>query len=107
MVRVEFRASPFGPATAIEVAAGERLMDACDAAGAAVPFSCRNASCGTCLVRIERGDELLDPIAAGERTVLEALEAAPACRLACRARIVSDHGIVAVAMETIGRAGQM
>lgn len=107
MVRVQFSASPFGAATAADAGAGERLMDVCDEAGAGVPFSCRNATCGTCLVRILQGGELLDAIERDERSVLEALDAHPACRLACRARIVARDGTIALSMESIGRPEQM
>jgi ferredoxin len=99
MVRVEFGASPFGPATAAEAAPGERLMDVCDEAAAPVPFSCRNATCGTCLVRISHGIERLDPVGSDERSVLDALDAHADARLACRARVVASDGTIAVSLD--------
>lgn len=99
MIRVTFDASELGPATAAEARRGDRLMDLCDEADAPVPFSCRSATCGTCLVRVTQGGELLDPIGPDERSVLEALDAPSDARLACRARVIGSRGSIVVAVD--------
>ena len=54
-----------------EIDAGAVLGDFCDEHEAAVPFSCKSASCGTCRVVILEGEDLLD---APEDEELEVLE---------------------------------
>ncbi|HEY4118815.1 MAG TPA: 2Fe-2S iron-sulfur cluster-binding protein [Byssovorax sp.] len=69
----------------VALAVGERLLDACDAARAPIPFGCRGASCGTCRVEVVAGASHLEPAAAGERETLAALRVDDgAHRLACQ-----------------------
>lgn len=69
-----------------EAPAGARLLDVCDDARAPIPFSCRGATCGTCLVDVLEGGGLLDPPEDAERQLLVALGATGA-RLTCQARL--------------------
>jgi ferredoxin len=86
----------FGPACETEVPEGGPLIDVCDALTAPVPFSCRSATCATCLVEIVSGLELLEPPGAAETELLEILGEPPERRLACQARLRSDSGLVQI-----------
>ncbi|MFO0754879.1 MAG: 2Fe-2S iron-sulfur cluster-binding protein [Byssovorax sp.] len=97
MPRVEILQSSLGPAVSADVPEGERLLDLCDRLRAPVSFSCRSATCGTCLVTIHEGQDLLDPPGHDEREVLAIFAAPPAERLACQAVIRPGPGLVRVA----------
>ena len=94
MITVVFEASTIGAALTVEANANDALIDICDAAAAPVPFSCRDASCGTCLIEIVEGD--LDPIGRTEMLVLLRLGAPQGHRLACRARIAAGRGLIRI-----------
>ena len=66
----------------ISGAAGDRLLDLCDEAGASVPFSCRDASCATCLVEVVSGAELLRAPEVHEQRLLVRIRATATQRLA-------------------------
>jgi ferredoxin len=69
----------------IEVPSGERLLDVIDEQElTGLPTACRGATCGTCLVRVQRGRELLEPPADPERQTLATLGRGPEYRLACQ-----------------------
>jgi len=75
----------------LEVEPGERLLDALDdALSRAIPWSCRDASCGTCRVAVPEGEAALVPADAVETATLRSLGAAPGQRLACRLRLRDD-----------------
>ena len=69
---------------------GERLLDVFDEVQTPVPFGCRDATCGTCLVEIVSGGACLAPPAPAEQEVLETVAATPPGqrRLACQIRVV-------------------
>ncbi|MCF7203848.1 iron-sulfur-binding ferredoxin reductase [Pseudomonas oligotrophica] len=70
------------------VAAGENLLDALNAAGLAVPYSCRAGHCHACLVRcVDGAPEDLQPAA------LDPARQAQGWRLACQSRVRGDLGI--------------
>ncbi len=72
----------------VEVQANTRVVDACDAAQAPVPFSCRGTSCGTCCMKVHEGADLFDDPGDEELDLLEALGHGPSThRLACTAKI--------------------
>jgi ferredoxin len=100
VVRVCFESSRLGPASEATADPGTALMDVCDAAAAPVAFSCRDANCGTCLVEVIEGLELLDPPSGVERQLLGVLGFGPSHRLACRARIIADRGLVRVRLPS-------
>ncbi len=75
-----------------DVTAPERLLDICDALRAPVSFSCRDGHCGTCVVEVLEGAELLDPCGDHERRTLAEARAPRHARLACRATVVTPHG---------------
>lgn len=78
---------------------GGRLLDACDETRAPVSFSCRSATCGTCLVRVEVGGELLEPPGREETELLGALSLARTHRLACKAVARAEPGTLILACE--------
>jgi 2Fe-2S ferredoxin len=74
---------------------GTRLVDLCDERGAAVPFSCRSASCGTCRIDVLEGADLLEPPRDEELDVLDVFGDDPLRRrLACQARVRAGAGRV-------------
>ncbi|NUP07061.1 MAG: (2Fe-2S)-binding protein [Polyangiaceae bacterium] len=93
-VRLEiFGAEDVEPVVA-DVPPNERILDACDDARAAIPFSCRSATCGTCIVHVLDGAELVEPADAEEAEVLRSHAASPDERLACRLVVSADHGTI-------------
>jgi len=85
--------SPGSPVLEVAAPAGARLLDLCDEKSAAIPFSCRSASCGTCRVDVLEGAELLDPPADEELDVLDLFGDDPTrCRLACQVRLGAGDG---------------
>ncbi|MDC0748440.1 2Fe-2S iron-sulfur cluster-binding protein [Polyangium mundeleinium] len=95
MIRVEFLANELGPAAGVDAEPGDALVDVSDACRAPVSFSCRSASCGTCLVEVLEGAALLAPPKADESEVLDLFDAPPSQRLACAARLVAQgEGLV-------------
>lgn len=73
------------------VPAGERLVDLVDEQpGLSLPFACRAANCGTCLVRVRAGEALVEPPGEWERVVLERVGADEHTRLGCQLRINND-----------------
>ncbi|MRG92623.1 2Fe-2S iron-sulfur cluster-binding protein [Polyangium spumosum] len=95
MIRVEFLANELGPAAGASAEPGDALVDVSDACRAPVSFSCRSASCGTCLVEVLEGASLLAPPSPDEAEVLDIFGAPAAQRLACSARLVArGEGLV-------------
>jgi 2Fe-2S ferredoxin len=77
--------SPDAPPVAVEAAGPGRLLDLCDEATPAIPFSCRSASCGTCRVDVLEGAEHLKPPQDEELDVLAIFGDDPGeRRLACQ-----------------------
>ena len=74
----------------VEVPVGTRLADVADDVEATLPFGCRDAMCGTCIMNVVDGMENLQPMAESEREVLENYEATPNQRLGCQAIIHGD-----------------
>ena len=69
-----------------QVPAGTSLLDAAQAAGVAVPFSCRAGRCITCAVHVAEGMENLYPPDPDEAETLEIMME-PDLRLACVALV--------------------
>lgn len=77
-----------------EVSPGDRVLDACDEIGAPVSFSCRNTTCGICLVRIVRGAELLAAPSEDEASLLADLGVGREARLACQLFVTGENGTI-------------
>jgi 2Fe-2S ferredoxin len=99
-VEIAFEQSTFGEALRCEAEAGQALIDLCDEHHAPVPFSCRSASCGTCLVTIDDPAQVLEPPGDDERAFLESLALIAPHRLTCQARIKSHLAGVFANEET-------
>lgn len=70
----------------------DRLIDVCDTCRTPVEFSCRSGTCGTCRIEVREGAEFLEAPRADELETLEAFDAPPSHRLACRARLRGIKG---------------
>lgn len=86
MIRVRFEPSGFE----VDAEPGEAIMDITDAhPAAAVPYSCRAATCGTCRVQVVEGGEALSVADEFELEVLEIFGDTPGkVRLCCQTRLV-------------------
>lgn len=67
------------------VSAGSNLLDALNAAGLRVPYSCRSGSCHACQVRCLRGEPLDE-----KPEALSVERRAQGWRLACQCRVLED-----------------
>jgi ring-1,2-phenylacetyl-CoA epoxidase subunit PaaE len=65
---------------------GERLLEAAERAGIALPYSCRAGVCSTCRVQVTSGEVAMD-----RNQALEDWEIAAGYVLCCQARPVSDE----------------
>jgi ferredoxin len=105
--RVLFQPSGF----ALQVAAGERLLDALDDSSERAdpapnadppitfPLSCRGANCGQCRVRVLSGAGALREASSREATTLAQLTAAKDERLACQIVVTGDATDDAIELE--------
>jgi 2Fe-2S ferredoxin len=75
---------------------GAELVDVADEVRLPIPFSCRSASCATCLIEVVEGAELLAEPNPDERGLLEILGAPAEQRLACQVRVLPGAGRVVV-----------
>ncbi len=73
--------------SSIEVEAGSSLHDACEAAGAPIPFSCTVGVCGTCLVAVEAGADNVNPCDDDEESTISMTTDQEGLRLACQLRV--------------------
>lgn len=97
-MRVDFDHAGAGDAVGGEAGPGDSLMDLADAWAAPVELGCRAANCAACLVEVIDGGQLLSPLEADERAVLELFQAPPSTRLACQARVAGTDGHVHLRM---------
>jgi ferredoxin len=82
----------------VAVAPGTTLSRAALDAEATIPFGCRAGTCGTCVLRVERGLESLDAMGFVEQDTLTVIGADDPCaRLGCQ--IILRGGDVAVRWE--------
>lgn len=84
------------------VAPGSNLLDALNAAGCNVPYSCRAGSCHACLVHCLDGQPL-DALPAA----LDADKRAQGWRLACQCRVESDLRVAVFDPKTDGLPAQV
>jgi len=64
---------------------GDSVLDVCDDVRAGVPFGCRNASCGSCVLEVLDGADALEPPTRLEASVLRHHGVEAGDRLGCRA----------------------
>ena len=67
----------------ITVKDGEKIIPACEQLK--IPFSCKDGSCGTCLIKVIAGMENLSPLEPAEQAEIPLAEDQ---RLACQCRIM-------------------
>jgi len=68
----------------VEAPQGVALRAVAEASGADVTFGCGTGSCGTCRVRVVEGLEHCSEAGREEKDFLQALQAPPDHRLACK-----------------------
>ena len=66
---------------------GDALADLCDDHEAPIPFACRGASCGACLVVVDDPHYLLSDPEVDERDFLAGRNLSAPHRLTCQARL--------------------
>jgi ferredoxin len=66
---------------------GTPLQHVIDAAGADIPFGCREGSCATCMIEVLAGMEFLNAPTDAEQTTLMPDELEQNVRLACQCRV--------------------
>ena len=77
-----------GEQLSMPVKDGARVVEACDAHDAPIPFCCRSAACGTCRVEVLEGADRLEPAERDELELLQVFDADPSrVRLACQLRL--------------------
>ena len=80
----------------IEVEMGVQLASIVDDEGLSVPFGCRDAQCGTCMITVHEGIENLQPASDDERETLSMNDADENQRLCCQAIVKGDLKIEAI-----------
>jgi ferredoxin len=70
------------------------LVDLADELRAPVPFSCRSATCGTCICQILEGQHLLEEPDEDEAELLELMGGRSDTRLCCQARFLAGDGVI-------------
>ena len=93
---IHFEANLFGSECDTDVPDGGPLVDVCDAVLAPVPFSCRSASCATCLIEVVEGLDCFEAPADAEAELLAILGEPPERRLACSAELRPGPGLVRI-----------
>jgi len=85
------------------VEGGGELVDVADEVLAQVPFSCRSATCGTCICRVIEGADLLEEPNEDEAELLGLMGSGGDHRLCCQARFRDAPGVIRLkALDTGG-----
>lgn len=74
----------------LEVAHGYAMIDMCEEHTTSILFGCRDAACGSCIIRVLEGAENLSLMQDNERDFLETMAAESNERLACQCRVRGD-----------------
>ena len=85
----------------VRVTTASRLVDVCDEHEVAVPFSCRSARCGTCLISVLDGAEWLDLPGEEEATLLATGGLSAGHRFACAVHVKESDGWVHLRIEAV------
>jgi 2Fe-2S ferredoxin len=84
-----------------QVGPGTRLVDVTDEhPEAAVAYSCRAATCGTCRVQVVEGLEALEAADEEEQDVLRLFGDGPTIRLCCQLRVA--HPVDRIVLRVLG-----
>lgn len=74
----------------IDVEPGAALIQVCRQHETSIPFGCREGTCGTCLIRVEKNPANLSPATKREKDTLASLGSEPEERLGCQCKILGD-----------------
>lgn len=81
----------------VKVPLGMNLRQVATKSGASMEFGCRVGDCGTCIAKVEEGNELLNEQTNKERIVLEMLgDDYKGCRLMCQCIVNAQEGEIVV-----------
>jgi len=76
---------------------GKSLREVARKSGASMEFGCRVGDCSTCIAKVIRGKELLNPINAKELLVLEAIGTQDdSLRLMCQCSVEAMEGEIEI-----------
>lgn len=76
---------------------GKSLREVARKSGASMEFGCRVGDCSTCIAKVIKGNELLNPINAKELLVLEAIGSKESnLRLMCQCNIEAKEGEIEI-----------
>ena len=92
--KIIFEADRPGRTKEATVAGAGELVDLADELLAAVPFSCRSATCGTCICQVLEGGDLLEEPNEDEAELLELMGSKGESRLCCQARYRDAAGVI-------------
>lgn len=79
---------------AVLARAGETLLEVAERNGGLIDSQCLAGACGTCMVRVVEGAELLEPPDGAESILLSSEELVENKRLACQARLRGSVRVV-------------
>lgn len=74
----------------LDVNEGSAFIDICAEHDTSIFFSCRAATCGTCMIRVVAGPQNLSPMENKEKEFLESMAAGSNVRLACQCKVLGD-----------------
>ena len=81
----------------VHTSVGKSLREVARKSGASMEFGCRVGDCSTCIAKVIRGKELLDPINAKELLVLEAIGTQDdSLRLMCQCSVTAMEGEIEI-----------
>lgn len=74
----------------VHVPVGIRLIEISEKVNSGIVYGCREADCGTCLMKVEEGWENLSTPSVLEDKILRESAAGRHFRLACQAQVLGD-----------------
>ena len=81
----------------VKVPLGMNLRQVATKSGASMEFGCRVGDCGTCIAKVEEGNEFLNEKTDKEVTVLQVLgEEYAECRLMCQCIVNAQEGEIMI-----------
>jgi ferredoxin len=102
--KIIFEASRPDRTKEVTVPSGGELVDVADEVLAAVPFSCRSATCGTCICQVLEGIDLLEDPNEDEAELLDLMGSNGDTRLCCQARFSDRPGVIRLRALGVGPA---
>lgn len=79
------------------VSKGKSLREVARKSGASMEFGCRVGDCATCVAKLVKGNELLNPIIDKELLALSVIDPEDeTLRLMCQCRVEADEGEIEI-----------